>query len=139
MTRTSSRPAVPPRRAPHCNRQRNVWPPPLGRGGAPPAAAGGGDGRAGDVAAVHPDRLGLPLRSLHLQGPRALPAALQPDLIAMGFGFFYLWAHTPYKCDHYEGFYESPLYNFVKADLEKTGQLEENVRIKVKHFYPHTE
>merc|ERR1719150_3238250 len=49
----------------------------------------------------------------------------------MGLGYFYLWCHAPYKCDHYEGFYESPLYRYVKSKLEKTGQLEENHRIKV--------
>mmetsp|Transcript_114930 Transcript_114930/g.297885 ORF Transcript_114930/g.297885 Transcript_114930/m.297885 type:complete len:125 (-) Transcript_114930:95-469(-) len=57
----------------------------------------------------------------------------------MGLGYFYLWAHAPYKCDHYEGFYESPLYRYTRGELEKTGQLEENLRIKVKHFYPQTE
>lgn len=54
----------------------------------------------------------------------------------MGLGYFYLWCHTPFKCDHYDHFYESPLYRWVKSDMEKTGQLEENLRIKVKHFYP---
>merc|ERR1719277_156486 len=43
----------------------------------------------------------------------------------MGLGYFYLWAHMPYKNDHYEGFYESPLYRYVEGELEKTGQLEE--------------
>merc|ERR1719384_946125 len=54
----------------------------------------------------------------------------------MGLGYFYLWCHAPYKADHYDGFYESPLYRHVKSKLAKTGQLEENLRIKVKHFYP---
>merc|ERR1719188_2302762 len=54
----------------------------------------------------------------------------------MGLGYFYLWAHAPYKNDHYEGFYESPLYRYTRHELEKTGQLEENLRVKVKHFYP---
>eukprot|EP00928_Gymnodinium_smaydae_P076478 TRINITY_DN5950_c0_g2_i1.p3 TRINITY_DN5950_c0_g2~~TRINITY_DN5950_c0_g2_i1.p3 ORF type:complete len:124 (-),score=34.98 TRINITY_DN5950_c0_g2_i1:134-505(-) len=54
----------------------------------------------------------------------------------MGLGFFYLWCHTPFECANYDHFYESPLYNYVKRELEKTGQLEENLRIKVKHFYP---
>mmetsp|Transcript_98752 Transcript_98752/g.195786 ORF Transcript_98752/g.195786 Transcript_98752/m.195786 type:complete len:125 (+) Transcript_98752:67-441(+) len=53
--------------------------------------------------------------------------------------WFYLFAHAPYTYDHYEGFYESPLYNFVKGNLERSGQLEENLRVKVHHFYPQTE
>merc|ERR1712107_713847 len=54
----------------------------------------------------------------------------------MGLGYFYLWCHAPYKCDNYDHFYESPLYLKVKGDLEKAGELEENLRIKVKHFSP---
>merc|ERR1719158_1457815 len=54
---------------------------------------------------------------------------------AMGFGYLMVWGHQPYKCDHYEGFYESPLYRHTKNQLAKTGQLEENLRIKVKTFY----
>merc|ERR1719277_371902 len=57
----------------------------------------------------------------------------------MGLGYFYLWCHKPYGCDHYDGFYESPLYLYTKGQLEKTGQLEENLRVKVHHFYPQTE
>mmetsp|Transcript_98457 Transcript_98457/g.195278 ORF Transcript_98457/g.195278 Transcript_98457/m.195278 type:complete len:150 (-) Transcript_98457:84-533(-) len=53
--------------------------------------------------------------------------------------WFYLFAHAPYTYDHYEGFYESPLYCYVKGGLERSGQLEENLRIKVHHFYPQTE
>eukprot|EP00932_Pfiesteria_piscicida_P015265 SRR837773.27307.p3 GENE.SRR837773.27307~~SRR837773.27307.p3 ORF type:complete len:118 (-),score=46.66 SRR837773.27307:56-409(-) len=53
----------------------------------------------------------------------------------MGFGYLFFWGHTPYGCDHYEGFYESPLYRYVRGNLEKTGQLEENLRIKHTHFY----
>ncbi|CAE7817379.1 unnamed protein product [Symbiodinium sp. CCMP2456] len=56
-----------------------------------------------------------------------------------GLGYFYLWCHTPYGCDNYDHFAESPLFLFVKSRLEKSGQLEENVRIKVHHFYPQTE
>ena len=54
----------------------------------------------------------------------------------MGFGFLYFWCHKPFAGDHYAHFYESPLYTWVKNDLAKTGQLEENVHIKVKNFYP---
>ncbi|CAE7938416.1 unnamed protein product [Symbiodinium sp. KB8] len=53
-----------------------------------------------------------------------------------GLGYFYLWCHTPYGCDNYDHFAESPLYLFVKSRLEKSGQLEENLRVKVHHFYP---
>merc|ERR1719414_848770 len=53
-----------------------------------------------------------------------------------GLGYFYLWCHAPYKFDHYDGFYESPLYLYVKGGLARSGQLEENLRVKVKHFYP---
>merc|ERR1711976_1105473 len=54
---------------------------------------------------------------------------------AMGFGYLMVWSHAPYKCDHYEGFYESPLYRHTVNQLSKTGQLEENLRIKRKKFY----
>eukprot|EP00933_Yihiella_yeosuensis_P024585 TRINITY_DN1906_c0_g1_i3.p2 TRINITY_DN1906_c0_g1~~TRINITY_DN1906_c0_g1_i3.p2 ORF type:complete len:124 (+),score=19.49 TRINITY_DN1906_c0_g1_i3:66-437(+) len=54
----------------------------------------------------------------------------------MGLGYFYLWCHTPYKSDSYEHFWESPLYRYVRGNLEKTGELEENLRVKVHHFYP---
>mmetsp|Transcript_88410 Transcript_88410/g.258404 ORF Transcript_88410/g.258404 Transcript_88410/m.258404 type:complete len:121 (-) Transcript_88410:159-521(-) len=54
----------------------------------------------------------------------------------MGFGYFYFWCHTPFKCDHYDGFYESPLYKYVRGSLERSGKLEENLRVKVHHFYP---
>eukprot|EP00930_Biecheleria_cincta_P040771 TRINITY_DN27927_c0_g1_i1.p1 TRINITY_DN27927_c0_g1~~TRINITY_DN27927_c0_g1_i1.p1 ORF type:complete len:144 (+),score=15.13 TRINITY_DN27927_c0_g1_i1:59-433(+) len=56
-----------------------------------------------------------------------------------GLGYFYLWCHTPYKCDNYDHFDESMLYKYVKGNMEKTGQLEENLRVKVRHFYPQTE
>ncbi|CAE7744325.1 unnamed protein product [Symbiodinium pilosum] len=56
-----------------------------------------------------------------------------------GLGYFYLWCHTPYKCDNYDHFEESLLFQFVKSRLEKSGQLEENLRVKVHHFYPQTE
>merc|ERR1719230_713203 len=36
----------------------------------------------------------------------------------MGLGYMYLWCHAPYKCDHYDGFYESPLYKYVRGSLE---------------------
>eukprot|EP00931_Biecheleriopsis_adriatica_P041094 TRINITY_DN2352_c0_g2_i1.p1 TRINITY_DN2352_c0_g2~~TRINITY_DN2352_c0_g2_i1.p1 ORF type:complete len:122 (-),score=18.86 TRINITY_DN2352_c0_g2_i1:72-437(-) len=55
-----------------------------------------------------------------------------------GFGYFYFWAHTPYQCDSYDHFDESYLYQYVKGNLEKSGQLEENLRVKVRHFYPQT-
>merc|ERR1719384_1088550 len=55
---------------------------------------------------------------------------------AMGFGYLFWWSHMPYKCDHYEGFYESPLYRYTREKLRRTGQLEENLRVKVKTFYP---
>eukprot|EP00933_Yihiella_yeosuensis_P024583 TRINITY_DN1906_c0_g1_i1.p1 TRINITY_DN1906_c0_g1~~TRINITY_DN1906_c0_g1_i1.p1 ORF type:complete len:125 (+),score=22.35 TRINITY_DN1906_c0_g1_i1:76-450(+) len=54
----------------------------------------------------------------------------------MGLGYFYLWCHTPYKSDSYEHFWESPLYKYVRGNLAKTGELEENLRVKVHHFYP---
>merc|ERR1711920_534455 len=57
----------------------------------------------------------------------------------MGLGYFYLWCHKPYARDHYDGFYESPLFLYTKHQLEKTGQLEENLRVKVHHFYPQEE
>lgn len=37
------------------------------------------------------------------------------------------------------GFYESPLYRYVKGNLEKTGALEENLRVKRKSFYQEAE
>ena len=30
-----------------------------------------------------------------------------------GLGYFYLWCHTPYKCDNYDHFAESPLFLYV--------------------------
>merc|ERR1719270_2970793 len=36
---------------------------------------------------------------------------------AMGFGYLMVWGHQPYKCDHYEGFYESPLHRHTKNQL----------------------
>merc|ERR1712194_540923 len=56
-----------------------------------------------------------------------------------GIGYFYLYAHTPYKADNYDHFDESMLYKYVKGNMEKTRQLEENLRVKVKPFYPQTE
>mmetsp|Transcript_26392 Transcript_26392/g.76141 ORF Transcript_26392/g.76141 Transcript_26392/m.76141 type:complete len:127 (+) Transcript_26392:96-476(+) len=53
----------------------------------------------------------------------------------MGLGYFYLWAHQPYAADHYGGWYESPLYNYIRFNLQKNGQLEENLRIKRTSFY----
>jgi len=53
-------------------------------------------------------------------------------------GYFYFWAHTPYQCDSYDHFDESYLYQYVKGNLEKSGQLDENLRVKVRHFYPQT-
>mmetsp|Transcript_72860 Transcript_72860/g.117448 ORF Transcript_72860/g.117448 Transcript_72860/m.117448 type:complete len:134 (+) Transcript_72860:2-403(+) len=57
---------------------------------------------------------------------------------SMGLGFFYLWCHTPYKCDQYDHFEESYLFSWVKGNMQKTGEYDENVRIKVRHFYPQT-
>mmetsp|Transcript_41908 Transcript_41908/g.110989 ORF Transcript_41908/g.110989 Transcript_41908/m.110989 type:complete len:126 (-) Transcript_41908:85-462(-) len=57
---------------------------------------------------------------------------------AMGFGLFYFYFHTPFEASSYDHFYESPLYRWTKSGLERTGQLEENQRIKVRHFYPQT-
>eukprot|EP00927_Polykrikos_kofoidii_P052901 TRINITY_DN46930_c0_g1_i1.p1 TRINITY_DN46930_c0_g1~~TRINITY_DN46930_c0_g1_i1.p1 ORF type:complete len:117 (-),score=9.98 TRINITY_DN46930_c0_g1_i1:33-383(-) len=54
----------------------------------------------------------------------------------MGLGFFYFYCHTPFAADNYDHFWESPLYRWTKGNLEKSGQLEENLRIKVRHFYP---
>mmetsp|Transcript_35701 Transcript_35701/g.74974 ORF Transcript_35701/g.74974 Transcript_35701/m.74974 type:complete len:123 (-) Transcript_35701:125-493(-) len=56
-----------------------------------------------------------------------------------GFGWIMFYAHAPFKADHYDHFDESMLYKYVKSQLFKTGQLEENLRIKVHHFYPLTE
>merc|ERR1719436_1289319 len=42
----------------------------------------------------------------------------------MGLGYALFYCHTPYKNDHYEGFYESPLYRWKKSSLEKQGLLE---------------
>eukprot|EP00929_Paragymnodinium_shiwhaense_P037652 TRINITY_DN2001_c0_g4_i1.p1 TRINITY_DN2001_c0_g4~~TRINITY_DN2001_c0_g4_i1.p1 ORF type:complete len:127 (-),score=29.67 TRINITY_DN2001_c0_g4_i1:135-515(-) len=60
------------------------------------------------------------------------------NVMAFGIGFFYmtLYAHTPYACSNYDHFYESPLYKYVRGNLEKTGQLEENLRVKYTSFYP---
>merc|ERR1740116_391905 len=44
---------------------------------------------------------------------------------AMGFSYLMWWGHTPYKADHYEGFYESPLYRHTREQLRRTGQLDE--------------
>merc|ERR1712137_1200558 len=54
----------------------------------------------------------------------------------MGYGLLLGYYHQPFAGDHYDHAYESPLYRWVKADLERSGQLEENVRVKVHHFYP---
>jgi len=50
--------------------------------------------------------------------------------------FWYGLCHTPFAGDGYLHLYESPLYRKVKRDLEASGQLEENLRIKVNTFYP---
>ncbi|CAK9009711.1 unnamed protein product [Durusdinium trenchii] len=57
----------------------------------------------------------------------------------LGFGFLMGYSHTPYVGDNYDHFPESPLYKWTKSSLDKTGQLEENLRVKVHHFYPQTE
>ena len=57
----------------------------------------------------------------------------------MGLGVLLGYLHTPYACDNYDHFAETPLYNWTKSSLAKTGQLEENLRVKVHHFYPQTE
>merc|ERR1719195_2613431 len=43
----------------------------------------------------------------------------------MGLGYALLYCHTQYKCDHYEGFYESPYNKWKKHQLEKQNLLEE--------------
>eukprot|EP00438_Fugacium_kawagutii_P029291 Skav207990 [mRNA] locus=scaffold1203:45082:46344:+ [translate_table: standard] len=57
----------------------------------------------------------------------------------MGLGVLLGYLHTPYVGDNYEHFAETPLYLWTKSSLAKTGQLEENLRVKVHHFYPQTE
>mmetsp|Transcript_19045 Transcript_19045/g.34448 ORF Transcript_19045/g.34448 Transcript_19045/m.34448 type:complete len:126 (-) Transcript_19045:110-487(-) len=57
---------------------------------------------------------------------------------AMGFLYVYLWAHVPYAGADYDHVPTWPLYRWTYANLERTGQLEENLRIKVHHFYPQT-
>lgn len=53
-----------------------------------------------------------------------------------GIWVFYFMCHTPFKGDQYNHCWESPLYLKVKRDLQASGQLEENMRIKVNTFYP---
>jgi len=57
----------------------------------------------------------------------------------MGLGYMYLWCHAPFEGAHYGHEYKSPLYRYVENSLFKSGQLEENLRIKAHSFYPHTE
>merc|ERR1712107_936159 len=42
----------------------------------------------------------------------------------MGFGYMMIWCHAPFESESYDHFAESPLYNWVRNDLAKTGQLE---------------
>ncbi|CAL1150017.1 unnamed protein product [Cladocopium goreaui] len=56
-----------------------------------------------------------------------------------GLGILMGYFHTPYVGDNYDHFAETPLYLWTKSSLAKTGQLEENLRVKVHHFYPQTE
>merc|ERR1719282_1316783 len=57
----------------------------------------------------------------------------------MGFGLLLGYFHQPFVDDNYDHYWESPLYLYTKSQLHKTGQLEENLRIKVRHFYPQQE
>ncbi|CAJ1453686.1 unnamed protein product [Effrenium voratum] len=57
----------------------------------------------------------------------------------MGLGGLYFFAHPPYQGDHYDHFEKSWMYEWTESRLKKTGQLEENLRVKVHHFYPQTE
>mmetsp|Transcript_4842 Transcript_4842/g.6808 ORF Transcript_4842/g.6808 Transcript_4842/m.6808 type:complete len:115 (+) Transcript_4842:83-427(+) len=52
-----------------------------------------------------------------------------------GFGFILFFAHTPYGGAGYDHLWKSPLYNWKYTQLEKTGELEDNLKIKRKHFY----
>ena len=36
----------------------------------------------------------------------------------IGLGYFYLWCHTPYGCDNYDHFAESPLFLFASGLAE---------------------
>mmetsp|Transcript_31260 Transcript_31260/g.71372 ORF Transcript_31260/g.71372 Transcript_31260/m.71372 type:complete len:125 (+) Transcript_31260:76-450(+) len=56
----------------------------------------------------------------------------------MGFGFVYLWCHVPFAGADYDHVPTWPLYRWTYARLERTGELEENLRIKVHHLYPQT-
>ena len=56
-----------------------------------------------------------------------------------GFGYIMFFAHAPYQWDSYDHFAHSPLYEWVKGRLEANGKLDENLRVKVRHFYPVTE
>merc|ERR1719331_2673972 len=54
----------------------------------------------------------------------------------MGFGYMYVISHPPGLGAHYGHEWKSPLYNYTKERLDRTGQYDENVRVKVHHFYP---
>merc|ERR1711964_540869 len=53
-----------------------------------------------------------------------------------GFGYVYWWSHMPFKGAHYEGMSPksaSPLYWYRLRQLENSGKLEGNLRVKVHH------
>ena len=57
----------------------------------------------------------------------------------MGLAIFYGLYHTPYEGAHYGHEWKSPLYNYTETKLYRTGALDENLRVKVTHFYPQAE
>mmetsp|Transcript_63429 Transcript_63429/g.151338 ORF Transcript_63429/g.151338 Transcript_63429/m.151338 type:complete len:128 (+) Transcript_63429:93-476(+) len=56
-----------------------------------------------------------------------------------GFGFVYLWAHTPFAGAEYDHIPTWPLFRYIERKLDRTGELEYNLKIKVHHFYPQEE
>ncbi|KAF4713971.1 hypothetical protein FOZ63_034059 [Perkinsus olseni] len=54
---------------------------------------------------------------------------------AIGFALVFFVYHPPYKGADYENFHKSPLYWYKYNKLERSGQLQENLRIKRDWFY----
>ena len=45
------------------------------------------------------------------------------------------WYHTPYEGADYDHEWHSPLYKWVKGGLEKSGKLQDNLKIKYHDLY----
>eukprot|EP00811_Abedinium_folium_P012808 NODE_21896_length_731_cov_8.283113.p1 GENE.NODE_21896_length_731_cov_8.283113~~NODE_21896_length_731_cov_8.283113.p1 ORF type:complete len:156 (+),score=30.35 NODE_21896_length_731_cov_8.283113:68-469(+) len=56
--------------------------------------------------------------------------------LASGFGIVLFVYHTPYEGASYLHLYHSPLYRWALWKLHKSNMYEENLRVKVHHFYP---